>query len=79
MGWLKRIFSGDEVEVQQEGVSTTKPRDVTDFKKLERGLEYCDLKVGSGGSPSQQRQGGYGPLHGLAYKRETLRQLRSQE
>jgi FKBP-type peptidyl-prolyl cis-trans isomerase len=53
MGWLKRIFSGEDEEVQQEGVSTTKPREVTDFKKLESGIEYCDFKVGTGASPSK--------------------------
>ena len=53
MGWLKRIFSGGEDEVQQDGVSTAKPKDVSDFKKLENGLEYCDLKVGGGAAPTK--------------------------
>ena len=65
MGWLKRIFSGGEDEVQQDGVSTAKPKDVSDFKKLENGLEYCDLKVGGGAAPgSRGGRGQRGPGRG---------------
>jgi FKBP-type peptidyl-prolyl cis-trans isomerase len=53
MGFLKRIFSGKEENAEQEGVSTAKPRDVTVYEELESGLEYCDLKLGTGATPSK--------------------------
>ena len=58
MGWLKRIFSGGEDEEKREGVSTVKPAVLaaSDFKKLDSGLEYHDLKEGIGAAPSKGKQ-----------------------
>ncbi|MCZ6635793.1 MAG: FKBP-type peptidyl-prolyl cis-trans isomerase [bacterium] len=51
-GWLKRLFGGGKE--QQEGVSVRAPALVadSDFQTTKSGLEYAEIKVGDGASPS---------------------------
>lgn len=52
-GWLKRFFSGsDDTEGPKDAVSVGAPSQVSDYTQMKSGLEYCDLKVGAGASPS---------------------------
>ena len=56
MGWLKRMFLGSDETKKNEGVGTDAPTSVTDYQKTASGLEYCDLKVGEGETPSKGNQ-----------------------
>ena len=55
MGWLKRLLIGSTGgEDKEQGVSVRAPTSVaaSDYTETETGLQYCDLKVGEGESPS---------------------------
>jgi peptidylprolyl isomerase len=55
-GWLKRLLTGSDDEGPAEGVGITAPSSVSDYEKTASGLEYCDLKPGTGPSPSKGKQ-----------------------
>ena len=55
MSWLKRLLLGSDGGAKKEqGVSVKAPTPVaaSDYVETESGLQYCDLKVGEGESPS---------------------------
>ena len=56
MGFLSRLFGGGEEP--KEGVGTSAPTQVaaSDYTKTDSGLEYHDLKVGEGASPTKGNQ-----------------------
>ena len=60
MSWLKRLLIGSPGggDKKQEGVATGAPTPVaeSDYVKMPSGLQYCDLKVGDGASPSPGKQ-----------------------
>ena len=55
MGFLSRLFGGS-TQPSQAGVGTAKPIAVSTYTKTESGLEYADLKMGDGPSPSAGRR-----------------------
>jgi len=55
MSWLKRLLLGSTGGAdKKQGVSVSAPTPVapSDYVGTESGLQYCDLKVGEGESPS---------------------------
>ena len=57
--WLKRLFMGAPDDGnQKQGVSVNAPGAVatSDYAKTESGLQYSDLRVGNGASPSRGKQ-----------------------
>ncbi len=55
-GWLKRLLTGSTDEGPAEGVGIAAPTSVSDYEKTSSGLEYSDLKLGSGASPAKGKQ-----------------------
>ena len=48
MGWLKRMFLGDDGGMAKQGVGTDAPSLVAGYEKTASGLQYSDLKLGEG-------------------------------
>ena len=55
-GWIKRLLTGSSDEGPAEGVGIAAPASVSDYEKTSSGLEYHDLKPGTGPSPSKGKQ-----------------------
>lgn len=53
MGFLSKLFGGSSDEGPKEGVGTAAPSSVESYTKTDSGLEYADLKVGDGASPTK--------------------------
>lgn len=57
MGFLSKLFGGGSSdEGPKDAVGTTKPSDVDAYTTTDSGLEYADLKIGDGASPSKGRR-----------------------
>lgn len=56
MGFLRKLFGVSSDDGPKDSVGTTKPSSVADYTTTDSGLEFADLKVGDGLSPSKGQQ-----------------------
>ena len=55
MSWLKNLMLGSDSR-RKKGTEGPTPVAEGDFKKMDSGLQYCDLKTGEGASPAKGKR-----------------------